>query len=129
MHINDIMYLWLDDVRPLGGEGTSYIGLIQEYECVVAHSVNQAKMLIEIAEHNGYEKFILDLDHDLGDYAGDGGDGYELVKWLVETGRNTDNYRVYCHSMNPVGATNILKMRDRYWPEQDDDRFYGEDED
>ena len=124
----DIMYLWLDDVRPLGGEGTSYIGLIQDYECVVAHSVNQAKMLIEIAEHNGYEKFILSLDHDLGDYASDGGDGYKLVEWLIETGRNTNNYRICCHSMNPVGQEHILGLYDRYWPPFNGEDFFGNEE-
>ena len=120
----DIVYIYLDDVRHIDS-----IQVLHDYNWAEVHSVNEAKQLIKQCEAEDFQKFILDLDHDLGDYAGDGGDGYELVKWLVETGRNTDNYRVYCHSMNPVGATNILKMKDRYWPEQDDDRFYGEDED
>lgn len=120
----DIVYIYLDDVRHIDS-----IQVLHDYNWAEVHSVNETKQLIEQCEAEDFKKFILDLDHDLGDYAGDGGDGYELVKWLVETGRNTDNYRVYCHSMNPVGATNILKMKDRYWPEQDDDRFYGEDED
>lgn len=122
-HMN-IMYIYLDDIRHIDG-----IYILHDYSWCEVRSVNEAKKIIKQCEAEGYKKFILDLDHDLGIYAGDGGDGYELVKWLVETGRNTDNYRVYCHSMNPVGATNILKMKDRYWPEQDDDRFYEEDED
>ena len=51
------MKLWLDDLRPVpyGYEG--------------AKSVNEAKKLIQEAEHNGIEIEALDLDHDLGDYA------------------------------------------------------------
>ena len=49
------MKLWLDDLRPVpyGYEG--------------AKSVNEAKKLIQEAEHNGIEIEALDLDHDLGD--------------------------------------------------------------
>ena len=51
------MKLWLDDLRPVpcGYEG--------------AKSVNEAKQLIREAEHNGIEIEVLDLDHDLGEYA------------------------------------------------------------
>jgi hypothetical protein len=56
------MKLWLDDLRPVpyGYEG--------------ARSVNEAKQLILEAEHNGIEIEALDLDHDLGDYADQGGE-------------------------------------------------------
>ena len=54
----------------------------------------------------------LDLDHDLGDYAKDGGDGIELVKWLIETERF---YPISLHTMNPVGRDNMLALIDRYW--------------
>jgi hypothetical protein len=71
-------------------------------------SVNQAKSAIMKYEKSGVRFFVIDLDHDLGDFAYDGGDGYELVKWLIETGRNTSDYEIICHSMNPVG---VQKMR------------------
>ena len=62
------MKLWLDDLRPVpyGYEG--------------ARSVNEAKQLILEAEHNGIEIEALDLDHDLGDYADQGGDAI----WLLD---------------------------------------------
>ena len=61
------MKLWLDDLRPVpyGYEG--------------ARSVNEAKQLILEAEHNGIEIEALDLDHDLGDYADQGGDAIRLL--------------------------------------------------
>lgn len=66
------MKLWLDDLRPVpyGYEG--------------ARSVNEAKQLILEAEHNGIEIEALDLDHDLGDYADQGGDVIRLLDWLAE---------------------------------------------
>ena len=29
---------------------------------------------------------LIDCDHDLGDYAADGGDGIKLLDWLLERG-------------------------------------------
>ena len=47
---------------------------------------------------------LIDLDHDAGDYANDGGDYIRLLDWLEETGRN---YPIRIHSMNPVGVQNM----------------------
>ena len=105
--MNFITYLWLDDMRPINN--------VHDYDCITAHSVNEAKWLIIQAEQNGQTRFLFDLDHDLGDYASDGGDGYKLVEWLIETGRNTSNYIIQCHSMNPVGKEHILGLYKRYW--------------
>lgn len=97
---NELVCLWLDDIRPAPD------GYIH------AHSVNEAKRVIQEAEERGVMKFTLDLDHDLGDYAADGGDGIELVKWLAETKRY---YEVILHTMNPVGRQNMQAIIDRYW--------------
>lgn len=37
-------------------------------------------------------------DHDLGDYAKDGGNGIKLLDWLVEQGLY---YKIHLHTMNP----------------------------
>ena len=95
--------IWLDDVRP------------RPFGYIRAYSVNQTKDIIESLERQGIESFELDLDHDLGDYAKDGGDGYKLVEWLIETDRNTNHYVIQCHSMNPIGREHILGLRNRYW--------------
>ena len=117
---DNIFFLWLDDIRPFGGG----IGALHDYSCGTARSVNQAKNMIMKAEENGCDRFILDLDHDLGDFAFDGGDGYELVNWLIKSGRNTGAYHIQCHSMNPVGKAHILGLKDRYFPPFNEDFFF-----
>ena len=47
-------------------------------------SVNEAIALIEEAERDGIEIEVLDLDHNLGDYYSEGGDGINLLDWLAE---------------------------------------------
>ena len=91
------MKIWLDDIRP-APEG--YIW---------CKSVNSAKRMIESAGEN---ISVLDLDHDLGDYAYDGGDGIKLLDWLLETQRF---YPIRIHTMNPVGRENMVLLVKRYW--------------
>ena len=88
------MKLWIDDVRPAPD---GYIW---------CKSVNEAKKEIEIIEfvYGGYDLKLIDIDHDAGDYAKDGGDYIKLLDWLEETGRN---YPIRIHSMNPVGVANM----------------------
>ena len=87
------MKLWIDDVRP-APEGYIWI-----------KSVNQAKTAIKTYELNYYDYGVLiDIDHDAGDFATDGGDYIELLKWLEATKRN---YPIHIHSMNPVGIQNM----------------------
>ena len=50
---------------------------------------------------------LLDLDHDAGDYAADGGDYIEILNWLEKTGRN---YPIRLHSANPVGVENMRRI-------------------
>ena len=53
---------------------------------------------------------LIDIDHDAGDYAYDGGDYIKLLDWLEETGRN---YPIRIHSMNPVGVENMRRIIER----------------
>ena len=101
------MKLWIDDVRkpPKGYDW--------------AKSVNESKEIIEFCEDpNRYPSYtqsnkkyepieieILDIDHDAGDFAKDGGDYIKLLDWLEATGRS---YPIRIHSMNVVGRE---KMR------------------
>ena len=55
---------------------------------------------------------VIDCDHDLGDYASDGGDGIKLLDWLVE---RKSFYTIVLHTMNPVGRKNMEREIDRYW--------------
>ena len=100
------MKLWVDDVRP-APEG--YIW---------CKSVNQAKESIKYCDfmnnnlnlEGHYSVAIIDIDHDAGDYANDGGDYIKLLDWLEETGRN---YPIRIHSMNPVGRENMRAIIQR----------------
>ena len=96
------MKLWIDDVRPA------------PEKCNWAKTVNEAKYHIEWWETHckQYDKkgLIIDIDHDAGDYAGDGGDYIKLLDWLEETGRN---YPIRIHSMNPVGVQNMRAIIQR----------------
>ena len=95
------MKLRVDDVRP-APEGY-----------VQCKSVNQAKRKIYSSKatciyidgrSNGYKIDLIDIDHDAGDYAYDGGDYIKLLDWLEETCRS---YPIHIHSMNPVGVANM----------------------
>ena len=93
------MKIWLDDIRdaPKGYE-----------HC---HSVNEAITIIREKKSEAIE--IIDCDHDLGDYASDGGDGIKLLDWLAEQGTY---YPIRLHTMNSVGRENMQRTIDRYWP-------------
>ena len=86
------MKLWIDDVRP------APVGYIWE------RTVTNAKLKIEVAEIQGIEIELIDIDHDAGDFAYAGGDYIKLLDWLEATGRN---YPIRIHSMNPVGVANM----------------------
>ena len=76
------------------------------------HSVNEAKEKIIECEKEFVVIDEINCDHDLGDYASDGGDGIKLIDWLAE--RET-YYPVRLHTMNPVGRENMQREIDRYW--------------
>ena len=100
------MKIWIDDVR-------------QPPDCTYYHcrSVNSAKRAIQDFEQLAkemnlaiYEIRLIDVDHDAGDFAYDGGDYIKLLDWLEETNRN---YPVRIHSMNPVGVANMRRIIER----------------
>lgn len=90
------MKLWIDDLRepPIG-----YIWV---------KSVNEAKAAINHYEHNmADDSIIIDIDHDAGDYALDGGDYINLLNWLEAKNIVDVGYAFHLHSMNPVGIQNM----------------------
>lgn len=94
------MKIWVDDVRPVPD---GYVG---------TKSVNETIKLIEKAEKEGTDIELLDLDHDLGDYAADGGDAIKILDFLAE--RET-YYPIKIHTANPVGRENMERMIRRFW--------------
>jgi hypothetical protein len=89
--------IWLDDIRQ-APEGY-----------VQCKSVNEA---IAIIEDNKNNIEVIDLDHDLGDFAKDGGDAICLMDYLVA---NELFYKLNFHTANPVGLANMKRMHNRYW--------------
>lgn len=96
------MKIWVDDVRPAPGDCF--------HEQLWCGSVNSVILAIEVAEENGKEIEVIDLDHDAGDYFCMGGDYINILKWLEETGRS---YPIHIHSMNPVGVENMRRIIER----------------
>ena len=100
------MKLWIDDIRQPPES------FIKSYDWV--RSVNEAKSAIIFSEMYAsptthlYE--LIDIDHDAGDFAWDGGDYIKLLDWLEETGRK---YPIRIHSMNPVGVENMRRIIQR----------------
>ena len=130
------MKLWIDDVRP-APEGYIWcksVNIAKNILCKLAdtyvvdayaaekpyfttlcHGEKDLESLreiwpnVKVVEHIDPIELI-DIDHDLGDYAKDGGDGVKLLDWLEETGRH---YPIRIHSMNPVGAANMRRIIER----------------
>ena len=95
------MKLWVDDIR------TPPESFIPSW--VWCRSVEEAKAAISVLElhatvHPSNRIELIDIDHDAGDYAADGGDYIKLLDWFEETGRN---YPIRIHSMNVVGRMNM----------------------
>jgi hypothetical protein len=105
------MKLWIDDVRPApkGYVWCKSVNeakvMIEERECFVRDLEKQSNYLFS---HFGIE--LIDIDHDAGEYASDGGDYIKLLDWLEETGCD---YPIHIHSMNPVGVENMRRIIQR----------------
>lgn len=92
------MKIWIDDVRPAPHGNYMW-----------CRSVNQAKQIINDIIKFPLEDWIelIDIDHDAGDYASDGGDFINILNWFEETNQN---YPIRIHSMNPVGKENMRRI-------------------
>lgn len=117
------MKLWVDDIRP-APEGYKWAQSVTIAQTIIEASENEAcecyaKAVRELEHCHEVEFFewvnkgskllceIIDMDHDAGDYASDGGDYIKLLDWLEETDRN---YPIRIHSQNPVGVENMRQI-------------------
>ena len=110
------MRIWVDDIRPIPNESYTWVKSVNEFKEIIwliekiqqsFYSTNKEKM-DEVRNKNIIE--LIDLDHDAGDFASDGGDYINILNWLEETGRN---YPIRIHSMNPVGVENMRRIIER----------------
>lgn len=125
------MKLWIDDVRPAPEDYrwcksvNDAIKFIKANEDCVRRCMERGHQAFLERDYTGrnrcystankVEITLIDIDHDAGDYANDGGDYIKLLDWLEETGRN---YPIRIHSMNPVGRENMRAIiRRNGWKE------------
>jgi len=90
--------LWLDDVRPRP-EGWTWVQSVEDAITLLRTSA------VEFAS----------LDHDLGEYASNGGNGVALTDWMAENDC-WPRSGIRIHSSNPVGVRTMLATVDRYGP-------------
>ena len=120
------MKLWLDDVRP-APDGYEWCQSIGEAKEEIIRSEQRTKSYWEmyklvkenpvLGSPDKWKEWakndaitLIDVDHDAGEYANEGGDYIRLLDWLEETGRN---YPIRIHSMNPVGVENMRRIIQR----------------
>ena len=120
------MKLWVDDVRE-APEGYLWCNSVKEAkECIIDHeeTLKCLNKKYDRATNGNLDRYIeqirraivfstielIDIDHDAGDYAWDGGDYIKLLDWLEETGRS---YPIRIHSQNPVGVENMRRIIER----------------
>ena len=123
------MKLWIDDVRP-APDGYEWERSVNGAKWRISYSEamywalcmdekyksdeqlalgGETRELIK-EKKKLYQIEVIDIDHDAGEYATDGGDYIKLLDWLEETGRN---YPIRLHSMNPVGVENMRRIVQR----------------
>lgn len=108
------MKLWIDDVRtpPAGYVWCKTVNeaksAIVDYEMYVSGALDELDFYyLDDLSADDDGTIFLDIDHDAGDYASEGGDYIKLLDWLEETGRTCT---VHIHSMNPVGRENMRRV-------------------
>ena len=105
------MKLWIDDVRE-PPKGYRWARSVYEAKTII---LNYEIMLKASGGKVHYHIELIDIDHDAGDFAKDGGDYIRLLDWLEATNRN---YPIRIHSMNPVGRENMRAIiRRNGWTE------------
>ena len=86
--------IWVDDIRPAPA---GYIWL---------KSVNETIQYLSNVP-DGYAIELIDLDHDAGDFAKDGGDYIRILDYLETVGYDG---AIRIHSMNAVGVQNMRNI-------------------
>jgi hypothetical protein len=122
------MRLWIDDLRPAPEGYDCWCKSVNEAKNFILSQERRRDEALKVAESNLNKRHditacrgalriasnrdieLIDVDHDAGDYASDGGDYIKLLDWLEETGRN---YPIRIHSMNVVGAANMRQIIER----------------
>jgi len=103
------MKIWVDHVRPAPkGYGCTWLTTVNQVKehIMKCEEVDKQMRASGVYLHN-VQIELIDLDHDAGSCAADGGDYIKILNWLEETGRN---YPIRIHSANPVGVANMRRI-------------------
>ena len=104
------MKIWLDDIRP-APDGYVWCKSVNEAKEIIGvrnlMGDELIKILTNVYEHDA-DIEVIDIDHDAGDYAEDGGDYIKLLDWMEEIGYTPN--AIHIHSMNPVGIQNMRRV-------------------
>ena len=117
------MKIWVDDIRPAPNgyqwckSVNETIKFIEDTENCINRCMDRGHKCflnrdyvgrdMAYAAANDVDIRVIDLDHDAGEFASDGGDYIKILDWLEETGRN---YPIRLHTMNPVGRKNMRQI-------------------
>ena len=91
--------IWIDDER--NAPATDYI---------IVRSVYRFFLVLGELAALGITDFLLDLDHDAGEYAREGGDYIKILEYLSDNHIAGLKISVKFHSMNPVGVKNMRRI-------------------
>ena len=106
-------FVWIDDERPIDNRFIRRLNSIPAEDCDITgwsicrtgeDAIKEIKSLSQIPDC----KIFISFDHDLGF----GISGYDVAKWIVENEIPIAGFTV--HSMNPVGAKNIIELLTHY---------------
>jgi hypothetical protein len=115
--------MWLDDMRP-APPGWTHVKNVYEAKLLLLtgevefasldHDLGMAELCLRCtADDDG--NFCTGCQCECHDYYETAPTGYDLVKWMAETGIWSNN-RPTVHSANPVGRDNMIAVIDRYFP-------------
>ena len=110
------MKIWVDDIRP-APDGYVWIKSVNEAKDLINRLEETKDSALKNNERKLYMNFycnpiIVDIDHDAGEYASDGGDYIKLLDWLEGKGNNLP-ILIHIHSMNTVGVANMRRIIQR----------------
>jgi hypothetical protein len=95
--------IWVDDVRSMP----------KGYDIWLRSVIDVKHYIHSLSPHT---EFMLDLDHDAGDYTKLGGDYIKILDWCEREGLNPV---VRIHSMNPVGVSKMRQIiSHNHWKEE-----------
>ena len=99
------IFIWLDDERAISSQWIKYA----DNDVSFVKFTNAIDLIVWFqTKANEYDKIFISFDHDLGG----GMTGYDVAKYIVENEHKLDGFTV--HSMNPVGAQNIIDLLTHY---------------